>query len=774
MRILPLSIAVISLSLLACGGSGGSGETDRSSSASSAQTSSESSSQSSAASSVDSQVSGLDERPSNTTCLAGEKPSGDSGVALERAFPDLSFTHPVALLQPPEDNSQWYLLEQAGRIWVFDNDDEVSDARVFADLRERVDDSSNAGESGLLSMAFHPDYAETREVFLFYQVSEDTTPPIQDDCCVSQLVRYRVNDSGTGLEPGSAEVLLSFTAPYSSKNHFGGHLAFDDRGYLYLSIGDGGGAGDPDNRAQNTANVWGSMIRLDVDNGSPYAIPGDNPFADQASFLCDSDQAMAQKQASGGQCPELYAWGLRNPWRWSFDRATGELWLADVGQAEWEEINRIQRGGNYGWNIREGAHCYNASTCETAGLIDPVAELPQPYYRSITGGVVYRGSELPSLVGKYLFGDYVTGRLDTLADDSGTGELRETEPLIESTGLNIASFAQDREGEVYVLDYNGSIHRLVAEEGGEDTGPARWLSETGCVEPDDPRTPAEGLIPYRVNAPFWSDGAAKQRWMALPDAGQITLDADRGWQLPAGSVVLKNFHLQDALIETRLFMHHTDGQWAGYTYAWNPEGTDAKRIDGGQVAEREGQQWIYPSASECLQCHTQAAGRTLGLETAQLNSDLTYPSTGRTADQLDTLLAIGVLAAEPGTGPSAQPLADPYADLGGEAVADQARAYLHTNCAQCHRPDGPTNLDMDLRATTPLPEMHLCEVPVQNGDGDARRLVPGDADASALVSRMALRDHADQMPPIGSAQVDRDGQALLREWINGLAADACP
>lgn len=745
------------LILGACGGSGSGGASSSSEAASSAARSS--------AGNI-----GLDQRPANDQCLAGESPAGGSEVALERAFPGLSFNRPVAMLQAPGDDSRWFVIEQPGRIRVFANDPDVGSSEVFADLRERVDDS--AAESGLLSMAFHPDFAENGEVFLYHQVSEDTTPPITDDCCVSQLVRYQTMADGTALDPGSGEVLLSYTAPYRSKNHFGGRLGFDEQGYLYLSIGDGGAAGDPDNRAQNTANLWGSLIRIDVDSGSPYGIPADNPFAGQSGFLCDSDSQMQQKQAAGGDCPELYAWGLRNPWRWSFDSDTGALWLADVGQGSWEEVNVIERGGNYGWDIREGAHCYNASQCDGSGLIDPVAEVPQPDFRSITGGVVYRGSAIPSLEGKYLFGDYVTGRLYALADIDPALDGLETEVLDSNTGLSIASFALDAAGEVYLVNYSGSLHRVVANDT-EDAagGPPVQLSNTGCVNPDAPWEPAEGLIPYTVNAPFWSDGADKQRWMALPDEETIAIDDAGDWQLPPGSVVVKNFHLQETLIETRLFMHHTDGRWAGYTYAWNDEGTDAERVRGGRVETRQGQAWIYPSGNECLQCHTAAAGRTLGLETAQLNRTFTYPSTDRNANQLTTLHGIGVLASEPGT----ERLPNPYADLPVEQLADQARAYLHTNCAQCHRPEGPTNLTMDLRYDTPLSDMNICNVEPQNGGASstAARLVPGNADASALVARMTLRNHADQMPPIGSHRVDPEGEALLREWINAMASDRC-
>ncbi|WP_339617033.1 PQQ-dependent sugar dehydrogenase [uncultured Gilvimarinus sp.] len=684
-------------------------------------------------------------------------------MELTRAYPSLSFDRPVAMVQKPSDSSEWYLLEQAGRIMRFANNSDTGSAEVFADLRERVNDSAN--ESGMLSMAFHPDYADNGEVFLYYQTDE----PGSDDCCVSQLVRYTVNANGDQLDTSSAEVLLSFTAPYNAKNHFGGHLGFDAAGLLYLSIGDGGSSGDPDNRAQNTANIWGSMIRIDVDGSAPYAIPADNPFAEQSDFLCNTDAQMQSKQAADGACPELYAWGLRNPWRWSFDRANGEIWLADVGQGSWEEVNRIQRGGNYGWRIREGAHCYNPSSgCDTTGLIDPVAEVPQPEFQSITGGYRYRGSDIPGLTGRYVFSDFVTGPLYSLVNNGQGGW--SVDPLIADTGQSIAAFAEDQQGELYALSFAGGIYRLAPGDQQSNNAPEQYLSATGCVEPTDPQTPASGLVPYQVRAPFWSDGAAKQRWLALPNNTQISADAEQDWQLPVGSVLVKNFYLADALIETRLFKHHDNGEWAGYSYAWNEAGTDAELIVGGAEQSRAGQSWIYPSASQCLQCHTEAAGFSLGLQTAQLNFAITYPSTGRSANQIETLQAVGMLGATDDSAPLADPLNQTL------PVNDRARAYLHTNCAQCHQPGGNTNVAMDLRAARALPDMGVCNVPAQNGDvgiSDARLVLPGDADRSVLLARIALRDHAQQMPPIGSNLVDVEGEALLREWINGLALSDC-
>jgi len=391
--------------------------------------------------------------PANDAGPGDEPPEDEApNLALIQAFPSLTFTRPVAMLQRPDDNSRWYLLEQAGRILRFANDPNATEAGLFVDLRDRV--NSDANEAGLLSMAFHPDFDNNGQVFLYHQVSKPGT----NDCCLSQLVRYRSDDGGETLNPASAEVLLAFTAPF--ENHFGGHLAFDQQGFLYLSIGDGGSAGDPGNRAQNTANLWGSVIRLDVDSASPYAIPADNPFAGEADFLCNSDPQRRDKEQAGGNCPELYAWGLRNPWRWSFDRDTGELWLADVGQSNWEEINILEKGGNFGWRIREGAHCFNPpSDCPTEGLIDPVAEIAQPEFGSITGGYRYRGDGIPALTGRYVFGDFITGRLYSLIElDDGEWAV---DPLADNTGLNISSFAEDQEGELYLLHHGGGVFRLL-------------------------------------------------------------------------------------------------------------------------------------------------------------------------------------------------------------------------------------------------------------------------------------------------------------------------
>lgn len=343
-------------------------------------------------------------------------------VALEPVFEGLSFTFPVALVQAPGDDTRWFVAERAGRVWMFANRPDVADAEMFLDISDRV---SAAGEGGLLGMAFHPRFAANGEVFISY-----TAPGAP---LVSHVARFRL--AGASLDPASEEALLTLEQPFD--NHNGGHILFGPDGFLYIGFGDGGSAGDPLGNGQDTSNLFGALLRIDVDGGPPYAVPPDNPLV------------------GGAGRPEIWAWGLRNPWRFSFDRATGDLWLGDVGQAQWEEVNRIQRGGNYGWNIREGAHCFAAPTCAAAGLIDPVAEYGHDLGCSITGGYVYRGGAIPSLHGAYLYGDFCSGRVWAL--DPATAVVRE----LLDTDLNIVSFAEDQAGELYLVDGGGRLRRLV-------------------------------------------------------------------------------------------------------------------------------------------------------------------------------------------------------------------------------------------------------------------------------------------------------------------------
>ncbi|HEY6642097.1 PQQ-dependent sugar dehydrogenase [Povalibacter sp.] len=689
---------------------------------------------------------GLDSRPANSTCVAWEKPA--NGSIQVQPFTSLSFDASVALLQAPNDNGNWYVVEQGGTIKRFSGTNPAS-ASTYGTVTV-----TSGGEMGLLGMAFHPDFPTDSRVFLSYTIR------------VSNRLESRISsfaNSSTTALGGTETILLRVTQP--EDNHNGGDIHFGPDGFLYIGFGDGGGAGDnhgSTGNGQRLTTLLGKMLRIDVNSATPYGIPAGNPFASQA--LCPADGR------SSGECPEIYAWGLRNPWRWSFDRATGELWVGDVGQGQWEEVNRISRAGNYGWRCREGAHGYDPDTpgCSTAALIDPETEYDHSLGTAITGGYVYRGTQSTPLKGRYLFGDSGTGRIWAWLPENATAQAPRQPTQLADTTLSIVSFGEGNDGEMYVVNYN-SLHRLVfqAPTGG-GTVPAS-LSATGCVTPADPKQPASGLIPYAINAPFWSDGAAKDRWIGLPDGQNITVQASGDWDFPNGTVLMKNFTLASRLIETRLFMRHPDGSWGGYTYAWNDAQTDATLVQGGSVRAMNGQQWIYPSEGQCVQCHTNAAGGSLGLETAQLNRDLLYPQTGRTANELFTLNHIQTLTpAIPD--PAAQPKMPDPSDTSA-SLNDRARAYLHTNCAQCHRTGGPTPSTLDLRYTTPLNQTNACEAAPQAGDlgigTNARLIDPGSATNSIVVNRTNRRD-ANAMPPVGSNQIDTAGVALLTQWINGL------
>lgn len=349
------------------------------------------------------------------------------------------FDHPVHLTHAGDGSGRLFVVEQGGTIRI------IEDGRAmpvpFLDITDRV---LYGGERGLLSVAFPPEYADKRYFYVNY-----TGQPDGD----TVVARYRITEDPDVADEDSEEVLLIVRQPYA--NHNGGQLAFGPNdGYLYVGMGDGGSAGDPENYAQNTDSLLGKMLRIDVESGvDPYAIPEDNPFANVSGYR-----------------PETWALGLRNPWRFSFDRASGDLYIGDVGQNSWEEIDyeaAYSAGGlNFGWRCKEGTHEYEFSgDCAALELIDPIAEYGRDEGASVTGGFVYRGTRYPSLVGRYFFADYVTTKLWSLPE-MGPGAPTWTAADLElDTGLHISSFGEDEEGELYVVDYaGGTVRRLAAVE----------------------------------------------------------------------------------------------------------------------------------------------------------------------------------------------------------------------------------------------------------------------------------------------------------------------
>ncbi len=699
-------------------------------------------------------VSGLDSRPDNQTCVAPSRPTADASVAVIDPFPALPvIALPTKMLLEPVADPRWFVLRKTGQLVTFDPDNATA-VEVYLDLSGVVRTNS---EGGLLGMSFHPDYPNTPEIFLSYTIDHGS-PPMRS--VISRFILDDVTSPGLGT---IEQVILQVDQDFD--NHNGGDIAFGADGYLYVGFGDGGSGGDPNDRAQDTTRLLGAMLRLDVNGPSvsfplnPYAIPADNPFA---------GNARCGPGFNAGDCPEIYAWGLRNPWRWSFDADTGALWLGDVGQGAWEEIDVIERGGNYGWRCREGRHDFNLAGCPT-GLIDPVSEYGRTQGNSITGGLVYRGAAIPELAGRYVFGDYGSGRVWALQSDGQGGYLND---LLIDTNFGPTSFARDAAGEIYFTDINnGRLRKLVPAGPPTPDTVADRLSASGCTDPADVTQAYAGLLPYDLNAPFWTDGADKERFIGLPNGTTISRGVGGDWEFPNGTVIVKNFRLGGLLVETRHLMRHPDGVWAGYSYEWNDLQTEAFRVRGGKTVGVAGQSWSIPSESQCLECHTSAAGFSLGAETAQLNRDFDYPSTGRRANQLATLDHV-LLFSVPLPGPPAglPALVDP-GDTGA-SLADRARAYLHTNCAQCHRPGGPTPSTMDLRYDALLSATNACDAPPLEGDlgiAGARLIAPGDAARSLVVLRANRRD-SHGMPPLGSNRIDGDGVALLSAWIDALGS----
>ncbi len=346
-------------------------------------------------------------------------------LGVERAYPGLSFERPVALVFPDDGTGRGFVVEQAGKIVALDGDD----TSVFLDIRDRVNDRGE--EEGLLGLAFDPAFYSNGFFYVYYSA---------DGPRRSVVSRFTAHPDEDTADVGSEKVILEVEQPYA--NHNGGQIVFGPDDMLYVGLGDGGSAGDPKRNGQNTGTLLGAILRLDVstpDSTGSYAIPPDNPFV-----------------GVEGARAEIWAYGLRNPWRFTFDWETGDLWAADVGQNSLEEVDLIERGLNYGWNVMEGDECYSRS-CDTRGLEPPVAVYGSDGGCSVTGGYVYRGSRLPSLYGAYVYGDYCSGKIWALRYDGS----RVTESTqVADTNIRIASFGEDTDGELYILDLKGGIYRF--------------------------------------------------------------------------------------------------------------------------------------------------------------------------------------------------------------------------------------------------------------------------------------------------------------------------
>jgi len=695
----------------------------------------------------------------STTCSLPEEPEGTGEVKLVNAFPGLddgAFNYPMGLSEPLDGSNRLFVYERFGTVKILANTADASTTTIALNIGPKL---FTGGEGGLLGMAIHPDYKNNGYVYLNYTVKEQGQ--------VFTIVSRFTGDSPQSnmIDANSELLLLKIAQPYS--NHNGGEIAFGPDGMLYVGMGDGGSGGDPLGHGQNLATLHGAMLRIDVDGTSPgknYAIPADNPFA----------------FSNGPEAPEIWAWGLRNPWRFSFDQLTGLLWAGDVGQKSWEEINILEGGKNYGWNTMEGTDCYppGNNQCSKTGLELPVFSYPTGGKGSVTGGYVYRGSKVPTLYGTYIFADYEHKTLWMLP----IGTLPPQEPAFQ-TPTKVAGLGQDAAGEVYVLGLlTGKIYRFesVTVQEPVEAFPQN-LSETGCFSDVIALAPVEGVLPYDVNHPFWSSGADKQRFVVLPKDGKMTFDEEKRWGFPNGTLFIKHFNYDvpgasPVRLETRFLVTGETGV-RGYVYRWNDEGTEAYLLASGDtrtltLGDTE-LVWEFPARHQCASCHTEQSGGVLGLETAQLNKLVFYGDVQ--ANQIEAMEQWGLFDADlPDLSAGVPFIAYPLVDDTATPVDERVRAWLHVNCSSCHDGSPASGIDLNLDYYASLSETKACGVVPQKGDlgvDGATIIEPGNPELSILYRR-AIHEGQYKMPPIAAPVSDPQGTQLLFEWIDSLKE--CP
>ncbi len=689
------------------------------------------------------------ERIYAASCQVRAGASQPPKLKLSRVLSRTAIAHPVQMLPAPGGTERVFLVSQPGYIYVADKVTDMGAATQWLDIKARVESGPN--EAGLLGLAFDPAFATNGRFYVDY--TRRLNGQLQ-----TIISRFVVPAPPLGPpDPRSESILLIIDQPYD--NHNGGQLAFGPDGMLYIGMGDGGSGGDPQNNGQSLAVLLGKILRIDVSSATGYRVPPDNPFAGKA-----------------GSRGEIWAYGLRNPWRFSFDPMDGTLWAGDVGQDSREEIDIIEKGRNYGWRLMEGTRCFNPTQgCQHPDLVLPVADYDHAEGKSVTGGHRYRGGGMPALYGTYVFADFVSGTVWGLVPGQNGAWTRST--LIEQAG-SVSAFGLDSTGEIYILDWMAGTILKVSQADPAATPQPGWpqhLSDTGCFSDLSSRTLVRGVLRYQVNAPLWSDGAAKERGLVLPPGTTIGFTESGTWDLPLGTILIKTFLLGERPVETRFLVSDrgdTGTIWRGATYRWNDQGTDGYLLLNQLSADIAGQSWYFPSRADCVSCHTRASGQVLGLSTVQLNREADLFGSGKTHPQIDAMAQLGYFTSAPSRAQAELPSL-PAPDDESAPLPRRARAYLHANCAHCHMPGGLADATIDLREGTPLSETRACGVAAQQGDlgvRGAQIISPGQPDKSTLYLRMATLDPTVRMPNLATRIADTKNVELVKAWISGMAS----
>jgi glucose/arabinose dehydrogenase len=573
---------------------------------------------------------GIDHRIPWTTSRVVGSPNPPLPYRVKPAFPKLKIVCPIGVAHEPGSDRLLIIHQDfpwggRGRIVRIKDDPAVETAEPFLTI-----------DGIAYGVAFHPDFAKNGYLFVGYN------GPYDGKAKFTRVSRYTMaRQAPHAIVPGSEKLIIE----WSSDGHNGGDLAFANDGMLCISSGDGTSDSDTDLAGQDLTRLRAKVLRIDVDHPDPgktYSVPKDNPFVGMP-----------------GVRPETWAYGFRNPWRLHIDKASGDLWIGQNGQDLWEQIYLVQKGANYGWSVVEGSHpFYPERKAGPQPISKPIVEHSHSEARSMTGGVVYHGKKFPDLQGAYIYGDWSTGKIWGVRHKEGKATWHKE---LVSSIMQITGFGADSHGELLICDHGGNaLFRL--EPTTREVNPPKFptrLSETGLYTSVKGHQVDPALIPYTINAPFWSDGALKERFIALPGAERIDFGTNRGWNFTDGAVIVKTFTLMleegnpasKRRIETRLLTRQ-QGQWAGYSYLWNDEQTDAELVagegmdrayeirDAKSPGGRRQQVWHYPSRTECMVCHSRAANWVLGLTEMQMNKIHDY--SGRPSNQLRTLEHLGV------------------------------------------------------------------------------------------------------------------------------------
>lgn len=752
-----------------------------------------------------------------------------------RRYPNLKFDQPLYIERDPCLQRLW-VIERGARVYSFPDQQDVMNADLFVDLKDAfpklTPHEEASGVSTAYGLAFHPQFPDVPFCWLTYTLQAAERRAHLDDG--TRLSRFRVEFDDNGVprcDVGSERVLLSWL----EGGHNGACLRFGPDGYLYVSTGDGEVPNPPDPRraGQDVTNLLSSVLRIDVnpnDDGPLYRIPEDNPFvqpptgANPGTTPDSAADGIVDAFTAAEALPEIFAYGFRNPWKMNFG-PDGQLWVGDVGWEMYEMVYNVKSGGNYGWSITEGPQPVIPSGKRGPTPIRPAAvAYTHTEGASVTGGFVYQGSRLPELRGKYVFGDYETRRIwsakitpSANSADFGCDILTELTDLV-APSVRIVAFGEDTAGELLLLHFDeGTIYGLDPNESaGQPSDFPQRLSQTGLFADPATQQPSAGVLPFDVNVPMWNDGAAAERFVAVPSADPINVlpGAVRrqnsilreSMQFPTNSVLTRTVSLNDdsgrtVRLETQV-LHFNGNVWNPYTYVWSPDQTDAELAprDGqilqlakyGTFADRD--TWPVHSRSECLRCHNSWVGGPLAFSLPQLNRSAGQhragdDRTGNAEDdpsestpnknQLAWFQQTGLLTgAVPADLTKADTAAAPLKSLDDvtASIDDRARSWLSVNCAHCHQNGAGGTATIDLRREASSEDMKVVgATPVQGTFliPNAAIVAAGHPAQSVLLYRISCTGRG-RMPHIGSHRVDTSAVNVLRQWIASLEDATTP